>query len=69
MSAIISKDTIRARARRDFEQGKGRDEHGFNWHALCLPAYLDEFDRLESQQSHGAPAARRHVDARQVEVV
>jgi hypothetical protein len=71
---IITRTHIRAKARRDFAAGQSRDEHDFNWHAACLFEYFDEFDRLvamgkASQESHIAPAERRHIDLRQAEVV
>lgn len=63
---IVPRAHIIAKAQRDHAAGKKRDDHGFNWHALCLPAYLAEFDRLaESQQSHAAPAGRARVDLAQ----
>lgn len=78
--AIITRDTIRARARAAFEAGLPRDEHGMNWHADALPTWLEEFDRcayvakadlelcgINSQQSHAAPAGRRQFDLRQGE--
>jgi hypothetical protein len=46
--AIITRDLIEARARAAHEAGKGRDEHGFNWHADALPAWLAEWDRCEA---------------------
>ena len=42
---IISKDTIRARARTAFEQGRARDEHHMNPGAPALADWLDEYDR------------------------
>lgn len=46
---IISRDTIRARARAAFEAGRGRDEHNMNWHAPALPTWLAEWDRCAAE--------------------
>lgn len=48
-AAILSRDAVLARARRDFAAGKRRDEHGFNWHAEALVDWLDEYDRLAAE--------------------
>lgn len=45
MDEIISRDTIRARARGAFEAGKGRDEHGFNWHSAAVEVWQAEWDK------------------------
>ena len=42
---IISKDTIRARARKAFAEGLSRDEHHMNPGAPALADWLDEYDR------------------------
>lgn len=66
---IISIEAIRERARAAFIRNKRRDEHGMNWHALALPTWLAEYDRMAERASgpqlHTAPAAGARVDARQ----
>jgi hypothetical protein len=43
---IISRDTIRAKARRAFARGAGRDDHGFNWHSRdAIATWQGEWDR------------------------
>lgn len=42
---IISRDTIRARARKAFAQGRGRDAHHMNPGAPAVADWLDEYDR------------------------
>lgn len=42
---IISRETIRARARRAFTAGLGRDEHNMNWHAAAVVVWQGEWDR------------------------
>ena len=68
--SIISKETIKRRARDAFKSGRGRDSHGFNWHADALPTWLEEFDRLAraaqaSSASHTAPAGHQRIDLHQ----
>lgn len=66
--AIISRETIRARARSAFEQGKGRNDHDMNWHAPAVVDWQAEWDRLaaaKSQKSHTAPAGRARVELAQ----
>lgn len=67
---VISRAHIRAKARRDFDAGKQRHEHGFNPGADAIFDWLEEFDRLTKQAqaspaSHTAPPRRQHVDVRQ----
>jgi hypothetical protein len=47
---IISSDAIRAKAQSDYAAGKGRDEHGFNWHAAAIETWQQEWDRCAEQQ-------------------
>lgn len=47
--SIISIDAIRAKARSAFKRGLGRDAHEMNWHAIALPTWLEEYDRLAAQ--------------------
>jgi len=43
---IIPHDLIREKAHRDFVAGKGRDGHGFNWHAReAISTYQEEWGR------------------------
>lgn len=42
---IISRDMIRARARKAFAQGRGRDEHGMNPGSPAVVDWQDEHDR------------------------
>jgi hypothetical protein len=44
---IIPIDTIRARARRAFEAGRARNDHGMNWNAAALQTWLAEWDRCD----------------------
>lgn len=67
---VISRAAIRGKARRDFDAGKKRDEHGFNPGSDAIFDWLEEFDRLTAQArtspaSHTAPPRRQHVDVRQ----
>lgn len=45
MDQIISHEVIRAKAKRAYAAGKGRDEHGFNWHAAAVSVWQEEWDR------------------------
>lgn len=49
-SPIISRELIREKARDDFAAGKGRDEHGFNWHAAALEDWQQEWDKQAGAQ-------------------
>ena len=66
---IISRAHIRAKARRDFDAGKKRHEHGFNVGAAAIFDWLEEFDRLAAQANshryHAAPAGQGRVELRQ----
>jgi hypothetical protein len=42
---IISREAIRAKARRDFQRGAGRDEHGMNPGAAAIAEWQGEWDR------------------------
>ena len=42
---IISIAMIQDKARRAFNRGAGRDQHGFNWHSPAIEAWLAEWDR------------------------
>lgn len=42
---IISVAMIQEKARRAFNRGAGRDEHGFNWHSPAIAAWQAEWDR------------------------
>lgn len=42
---IVSRETIRARARAAFARGAARDSHRMNPDAAALVDWLDEFDR------------------------
>lgn len=65
---IVKITDIHAKAERDHAAGLAIDDHGFNWHALCLPTYLAERERLAEEQPsttcHTAPAGRQRVDHR-----
>jgi len=63
---IVSRATIRARARAAFDGGKSRDSHGMNPGALALVDWLAEYDRCASQVSNFTPAAKMRVDVAQV---
>jgi hypothetical protein len=52
---IISRDAIRAKARRAFKRGAGREDHGMNEGSPAIADWQDEWDqcevaRLEQQQ-------------------
>lgn len=67
---IISRETIRARARAAFEAGAGRDDHNMNWHAPALRTWLHEYDRLAaaakaSPASHSAAGQGKRAERAQ----
>lgn len=66
-NSIVKLSDILDKAERDHKAGLSVDEHGFNWHATCLPAYLAERERLAntSHASHIASAARKRVEQAQ----
>lgn len=41
---IITREHIRAMARRAFAEGRGRDDHAMNWHAAALMEWRAEWD-------------------------
>jgi hypothetical protein len=50
--AIISRDHIRATARRAFAAGKGRDDHGFNWHSRdAIATWQGEWDECAKEEA------------------
>lgn len=51
MDSIISRDTIRARARAAFERGEARDSHDMNPEAVALAVWLEEYDLRTAEQS------------------
>lgn len=59
---IISRNAIRAKARRAFAAGKGRDEHGFNWNAAAVQVWQQEWDR-SFKAKHGAQGQIRALAA------
>lgn len=65
---IISRDTVRARARAAFEAGRRRDEHHMNWHSAALPTWLAEWDKCAakaSPASHGAAGQGKRAERAQ----
>jgi hypothetical protein len=56
---IISREQIRARARRAFEAGHSRDDDNMNLGAAALADWLAEYDRLAAQARQ--VAKRREV--------
>lgn len=46
--SIVSLEHIRKKARLAHAAGKGRDEHGFNWHAPALKHWQEEWDRCQA---------------------
>lgn len=46
--SIVTIDHIQAKARAAHAEGKGRDDHGFNWHAPALRHWQAEWDRCEA---------------------
>lgn len=57
--SIISRETIRARARRAFFAGQPRDSHCMNPGAAALVDWLAEYDRLADEQLHEQRRAER----------
>jgi len=53
---IVSKESIRAKARDAYAAGLPRHAHGMNWHAPALADWLAEYDRLalEAEQLEAA---------------
>jgi len=45
MEPIISREAIRARARKAFDSGAARDSHNMNANSAALVDWLDEYDR------------------------
>lgn len=58
---IISRETIRARARRAFAAGQTRDAHAMNPDAAALVDWLAEYDRLASESKHFAQRRAIHT--------
>jgi hypothetical protein len=50
--SIISRETIRARARSAFATGQSRDSHGMNPGAAALVDWLAEYDRLTAERAN-----------------
>lgn len=46
---IISIAMIQEKARRAFNRGVGRGEHGFNWHSPAIEAWQAEWDRCAAE--------------------
>ncbi len=65
MDAIVSRDTIRARARKAFDSGAARDSHDMNHDAAALVDWLEEYDRCYAVWSQ---EGRRTVESQLVEV-
>lgn len=67
--SVVKLSDILAKAARDHAASLSLDDHGFNWHALCLPAYLAERHRLAgtntSPASHIAPHRLVRIDRQQ----
>lgn len=63
--SIVSRDTIRARARKAFNSGAARDSHNMNPDALALVDWLAEYDRCYAEWSQ---EGRRTVDSQLAEV-
>lgn len=63
--SIISREAIRARARKAFERGAARDSHNMNHDAAALVDWLAEYDRCYAEWSQ---QGRRTVDSQLVEV-
>jgi hypothetical protein len=52
MDNIISRETIRERARAAFNRGAGRDDHGMNWFAPAVVDWQAEWDRCAQAAQH-----------------
>lgn len=64
MEQIISRDTIRARARRAFASGVGRDGHQMNWNAEAVRDWQDEWDRQYAAWTQRAKPQQQLTGAR-----
>jgi hypothetical protein len=51
MDNIVSRETIRERARAAYKRGAGRDDHGMNWFAPAVVDWQDEWDRCAAAQT------------------
>lgn len=58
-ASIVSIEAIRAKAQFAFRHGRGRDDHGFNWHAPAIAAWQQAWDECAAEV-HGfeLPAGR-----------
>lgn len=56
--SIISRETIRTRARAAFARGAGRDDHNMNPQATAVADWQDEWDRCMVQQVQDQRRAR-----------
>lgn len=63
--AIISRATIRNRARKAFDRGQSRDSHGMNPGAAAIFDWNEEYDRCTVQMNHLAMTAMKRVDVAQ----
>ncbi|WP_440966123.1 hypothetical protein ACL58G_07795 [Massilia sp. GER05] len=51
-SPIIPIDMLQAEARAAYARRAGRDDHGFNWHAVdAIAAYQAEWDRCAAAEA------------------
>lgn len=48
---IVSRETIRQRARDAFARGAGRDDHGMNWFVPALVDWQAEWDRCAAAET------------------
>jgi hypothetical protein len=51
MDNIVSRETIRERARAAFARGAGRDDHGMNWFAPAVVDWQAEWDRCAAAEA------------------
>lgn len=63
--AIISRDTIRARARAAFARGAGRDDHNMNPGSAAIADWQAEWDRMHAvlMQNHRRMGSGRQIEA------
>jgi hypothetical protein len=51
MDNIVSRETIRARARAAYARRAGRDDHGMNWFTPAVVDWQDEWDRCAAAEA------------------
>jgi hypothetical protein len=61
---IISRETIRAKARRAFNAGAGRDDHGFNWHCKdAIETWQGEWAKQYAEWTRSRASGNQQLEA------